>query len=683
MMRLWRHPLFLTGLVLRLVLLLAVVPDPVQQWYAPFLANSLQSFGIDPWSTHLASGGVLRAFPYGYATWLTFLPLTAAASWIGVSGALAYGITLLCVDIVLLMVLRRMSIASDTMLLGLYWLSPILVFATYWLGVNDILPVMLLMLGFAALKRDAVRAAAVWMALAASAKLSMVLALPIVFVYLFNNKRLRRLCWPFALTLGVVLVAVQGPYLMSDSARVMLFQNPEMAKVYDLALDFGNGLQVYLLPLVYLLAVFGAWRIGRMSFDLLTAFLGIVFFLVLLLTPASTGWFIWVLPFLVLYQVKSDRVTVWLVTIFSILYVGFAALVSPLPHLAVSGWPGGAPGASWLGVAVRPLSIWQTLLLGTGLIIAIRMIREGIQANEYFRLSRKPFVLGIAGDSASGKDTLADAVAGLFGRHSVVKLSGDDYHLWDRQRPMWQVLTHLNPRTSDLVRLAHDTQALVDGRTIWWRHYDHSTGTLLTSRELGSNDFIVVSGLHALHLPMQRGLYDLKVYLDIDESLRRHFKVERDMRERGQTREAVLETLDRREGDSRRYIRSQAEHADLVLSLQPIHGDLLQGGEAATPVRLKLHVRTIESAYYDQLVRVLIGVCGLHVDLADSERADGALDVTIEGDVEGADIALAAGELLPQLRELLDTSPAWQGGTIGLMQLVVLTHVAQALRARL
>ena len=31
----------------------------------------------------------------------------------------------------------------------------------------------------------------------------------------------------------------------------------------------------------------------------------------------------------------------------------------------------------------------------------------------------------------------------------VVNLSGDDYHLWDRQKPIWQVMTHLNP-TNDL-----------------------------------------------------------------------------------------------------------------------------------------------------------------------------------------------------------------------------------------
>ena len=48
-------------------------------------------------------------------------------------------------------------------------------------------------------------------------------------------------------------------------------------------------------------------------------------------------------------------------------------------------------------------------------------------------MTRRPFVIGISGDSGSGKDTFANSIEGLFGKHSVTKLSGDDYHLWDRK----------------------------------------------------------------------------------------------------------------------------------------------------------------------------------------------------------------------------------------------------------
>lgn len=682
MSRLLRHPLFLAGLIIRLLLLAMVLPSAVQHWYAPFLSHSVDAFGLDPWGNHLAAGGDRLAYPYGYAMWLAFLPLAALASLFGFSMAAAYGMTLLLIDFVLLRTLRLLTGVSDTVLLALYWLSPIILFATYWLGLNDLLPILLLMLGLVALRDAAPQRAAACIALAVSAKLSMILATPFLLIYLFHNKRLHIFFKPFAVVLAMALLVLQAPYLWSVGGREMLFGNPELEKVYDVSLPFGNGLQVYLLPLAYLLALFGVWRTRRMNFELLLALLGMAFFLVLLLTPASPGWFVWVLPFLVIYQCKSGRMAMALVGAFSMIYIGLNGLLAPLPTFSVADWQSGTRAAEWMGLSVRFLSLWQTLLLATGLVIAARMLREGIQSSEYFRLSRKPFTLGIAGDSGSGKDTLSDAVAGLFGKHSVVQVSGDDYHLWDRHKPMWQVMTHLNPRANNLAGFASDVCQLADGRTIQSRHYDHVSGKMSKSQSMKSNDFIIVSGLHALYLPLLRELYDLKIYLDMDEALRRHLKMRRDIGQRGHNHERVLAAIESREQDSIRFIRPQAMQADLVLSLQPIHPDTLEETGADMPLRLKLNVRARHGMHYEDLVRVLIGVCGLHVDIA-HESANGDVELTIEGETDRDDIALAARELLPQLNELLDIAPAWQDGMLGLMQLIVLTHITLALRARL
>lgn len=649
LMPLLRHPLFLAGLALKLVFLFAVLPPAVQQWYAPFLA---QGPAMDPWSAHLAAGGDRLAFPYGYAMWLAFLPLTILLPLVGASAATGYGLTLLAADVALLATLRRMTAASDALLLGLYWLSPIALFATYWLGFNDVIPILLLLLGLQALRDGAPRRAALWSAFAVSAKLSMVLALPFLLIYLFHNKRLRVFFVPFCSALAGALLLLQLPYLLSPGARAMLFGNPELAKVYDAAFTVGGGLQVYLLPLVYLLALFGAWRIRRMSFEMLLALLGIAFFLVLLLTPAAAGWFVWVLPFLVLYQIGSDRAAIVLVAGFSLLYIGLYVLRAS-------------------GVSAHVVSLWLTLLLGTGLILAARMLRQGIQANQYFRLSRQPFVVGIAGDSGTGKDTLVASIQGLFGKHSVACVSGDNYHLWERGQPIWQVMTHLHPRANELAQLANDVQALTNGATIQSPQYDHATGKLGAPSALASNDFIVVSGLHALSLPLLRSLYELKVFLDMDEGLRRELKLKRDVEQRGRSREEVQQQIERRETDAQQFIRPQAEWADLVLSVRP--------GEAG---ELKLGVHARQWLHYEKLARVLVEVCGLKVAI-DEVNADGSVALTIEGAPVAGQVGRAVRTLLPELSELLDVAPQWQGGMNGLVQLVVLSHIAQSLRSRL
>ena len=52
--------------------------------------------------------------------------------------------------------------------------------------------------------------------------------------------------------------------------------------------------------------------------------------------------------------------------------------------------------------------------MAAGAVLAIRMYREGIQNNYYFRNSRKPFTIGIAGDSGAGKDVFG-SLSDLFG----------------------------------------------------------------------------------------------------------------------------------------------------------------------------------------------------------------------------------------------------------------------------
>ena len=224
--------------------------------------------------------------------------------------------------------------------------------------------------------------------------------------------------------------------------------------------------------------------------------------------------------------------------------------------------------------------------------------------------------------------------------------------------------------------------ALTDRKPIHSRHYDHQTGKMSKPHHIDDNDFIIASGLHALYLPILRQCYDLSVYLDIDEALRRHFKLERDVKQRGHTRERVLGSFERREPDSARFIRPQAAHADLVLSLQPIHPRLLEARHSDQTLRLKLLVRSRHGLNELSLTRALVGVCGLHLDMESSK--DGAeILVSMEGETSAEDIALAAKILCPRILEFLDIAPQWQSGVMGLMQLITLSHINQALTKRI
>ncbi len=668
------HPLFVLGILLRVLLVIWVLPAAVMQWYVPFLEITTGALTANPWGTWLAAGGDPAAFPYGYAMWLAFLPLVAPCQWLGVPLLYGYMATLLVADLALLAMLLVLIPGKRTLVLAVYWLSPIVIFASYGLGFNDLVPIVMLVGSLYLVRGRRLEAAGFLCMAAVSGKLSMVIALPFFVIYFVNNRAVRQL-WPrFVLgaAVGALLFAV--PFLLSQAGMFMLFSNPEMDKVYRLAVELSPGVRIYLLPLLYLVLLYGVWRVRRLNYELLQATLGVAFLGVVLMTHAAPGWFIWAIPFLVFYQASSDRMSIALTAIFSALYVLSAALVHPIV----------VPGITLAladQVDPRAVSLLQTALVATGVILAVRMWRETVSRNDYFRLSRSPFVMGVAGDSGSGKDTFCKAVAGLFGWHSVAMLSGDNYHLWDRQKPMWQVMTHLNPMANDIEAFSSDLVALADGKAITAREYDHESGRMSSPRRVPSNDFIIANGLHALYLPILRACYHLRVYLDIDESLRRYFKFRRDVGERGHSTQAVLDAFAAREPDADRFIRPQAEHADLILSLQPIHPAMVRDpGSDETP-RFKLVVRTRQELNERSLQRVLVGVCGLHVDLNVIEDG-GMVEITMEGDVDADDVAMAAAMLCPRLIDFLDVEPAWESGVLGLMQLITLSHINQALTRR-
>ncbi len=675
------HPLFGLGLGVRVLFIVAFTPQATTEWYAPFLAHGVLHWSLDPWAAFLADGGSPRAFPYGYVMWLAFLPMTMLARAVALPVPIAYALTLLLFDFGLLLILRRLITVSERVLLTLYWCSPIALFATYWLGLNDIVPITLVCLALLAFRSLRMGTAGALCGIAVSAKASMFLPVPFMLLYLVRNPGSRGLVPAFAGGLASTLALLLAFYLYSPAAARMLADNPEVAKIYELAWPLGTGAQIFLMPLAVLMLLYLAWQVRRMSFELLVSFIGLVFFIVLLLTPAAPGWFVWVLPFLVFYQVQNGRRAIFLAGGFSVLYVLVNLLATPVP--AVLGSP--LLSAPWddarAAVGPRGLSLLETALFAFGLMLSARLWKSSIASNDYFRMSRKPLVIGIAGDSGAGKDSLVDALEALFGKHSVARLSGDDYHFWDRHRPMWQVMTHLHPRANDLSQFAHDLMTLIDKRAIVHRHYDHAVGRKGKPLRVHGNDVIVASGLHALYLPILRECYDLSIYLDIDEGLRRHFKIERDVHQRGHSLASVVEAMDRRAPDGRRYIHPQAAEADLVFALQPIHPRLIDE-PGQHPMRLKLAARFRPGLLDEDLARVLIGVCGLHVEhtlSADKEQ----VAFVIEGECSAEDIALAARHLIPRLDELIDLKPRWLDGVTGLMQLIAVAHIHERLRKRL
>ena len=186
--------------------------------------------------------------------------------------------------------------------------------------------------------------------------------------------------------------------------------------------------------------------------------------------------------------------------------------------------------------------------------------------------ARRPVMLAIAGDSAAGKTTLTRGIAETLGADRAIALCVDDYHRYDRAQRRDVPFTVLHPDCNYIEVMEQHLQLLALGRPILKPVYDHATGALVRPVLVEPRDFVIVEGLLPLHTKLARACFDITVYLDPPEEIRRKWKIRRDCAERGYTPGAVLAELDRREPDSAAYIRPQRQQADIAIRFAPVPG---------------------------------------------------------------------------------------------------------------
>src|SRR5690606_2724029 len=156
---------------------------------------------------------------------------------------------------------------------------------------------------------------------------------------------------------------------------------------------------------------------------------------------------------------------------------------------------------------------------------------------------RPVFVLGIVGDSGSGKTTVADAVARLLGSDRVTDVRLDDYHRFTREERTTRGLTALNPVVHNLALMQEHLRLLRQGRPIRNRSYEHKDGTFGPIRTITPNEIVLVRGLLGFPTRELQSLYDLAVFLQPEPELLFRWKLRRDVRSRGYAEADVLKYI--------------------------------------------------------------------------------------------------------------------------------------------
>jgi phosphoribulokinase len=181
----------------------------------------------------------------------------------------------------------------------------------------------------------------------------------------------------------------------------------------------------------------------------------------------------------------------------------------------------------------------------------------------------RPIILGVVGDSATGKTTLTKGLVQILSTENVTHIGLDDYHCYDRNERKEHKITPLDPKCNYMDIIGQHLEHLRKGEPILKPHYQHSDGTFGRPDYVKPANFVLVEGLLGYHTTELASNFDVRVYLAPPEDLRREWKVKRDTTKRGYTEEQVLAELDMREPDSESFIRPQRSRADIVVSFQP------------------------------------------------------------------------------------------------------------------
>jgi len=314
------------------------------------------------------------------------------------------------------------------------------------------------------------------------------------------------------------------------------------------------------------------------------------------------------------------------------------------------------------------ISIAETLTIVFGAILVLSILRRAISQSDVYGFSIKPMTIAIAGDSGAGKDTLSESIAKTLGPFSSTFILGDDYHLYERGDSMWSTTTHLNPKANNLVMMNEDVVNAAQRKQVTSRHYDHSIGRFTKPRLIKPADFLIANGLHVLMLRSTKQVFDLKVFVEMQDEARRYLKVKRDADSRSVKAHKTLDVLKERAADSVEYIQPQSLQADLIIKLFAL--DRRQINEE-NEINFGVTCSLVDFDFGDELSQNLRSVC--NVSVSHKSTSSNSSEITLDpSEISSHDYEIISRRMIKKYSQFFAESPKFKSGTRGFSSLIVL-----------
>jgi uridine kinase len=578
------------------------------------------------------------------------------STWIG------FFATLLIFDFSAFLLLIRSQVNGHErfhFVVAAYLISPLPALSMLIEGSTDFVPMFFVTVAFFALVSKRPAWAGVMLGLAVGSKLILAISLVGALLFLLRSRSSKLDALVFVISLGTTIAISIAPLFYSLGFRESIIASDDATGPLSWGIPSASG-TLPLLPLVVLSVWYSVYQLRRMNSSLLALSLSTPMLVTASLPGAPIGWSLWAAP-LVIYLAAP---LAWRFRVLAVLALNATSVSYLLSLLASSsGYP----------ISDLQNGLLLTSNLGISVVTAVLFWREHYTRSDFVRLRSRPALVLISGDSGVGKDTLADGLTNILGRDSTVHVSGDDYHRWDRGNGSWLHLTHLNPNANELTKFFNDILTLTDGGDIRSGKYDHRVGRRLSPYTARGREFVIASGLHSLMVSDMNRQANLTVYLEMSEDLRASLKLKRDTHSRGHNPASVLKSIEERKGDFEKYIAPQRSSADLIVKISE---NLPNSGTNSSEIETCFES---EAKVFDSLLLSELSVtCGLEVTIENINNKQRR--ISVRGSASSADLSEAFAKLEPRISDILGEPANWSVGPAGVVQMVVMVYLGNALR---
>lgn len=158
-------------------------------------------------------------------------------------------------------------------------------------------------------------------------------------------------------------------------------------------------------------------------------------------------------------------------------------------------------------------------------------------------LNQKPYIIGIAGGSGSGKTFFLNCFLEHFKKDEITLVSQDDYYIPanTKTREENRIYNFDLPTSFYRENFYQDILALIDGKTIYKEEYTFNNKTLETKTlEIRPAPIILVEGLFIFHFEEINALLDHRIFIHAEEEVALARRLKRDLIERGYNKEDVM-----------------------------------------------------------------------------------------------------------------------------------------------